>query len=181
MHKAVSIICASETSTLETVALRGVLEYFGYTSSVHWVGSVEQFKDILAGKTKLSAMVVLSCHGTKKGFLGTDNTVIPLQDIPVRLAGKKILSLGCVTGMQQFAKKFISGGVKQYIAPPAYPEGNSALMFASMFFWQLQRTKNTTKSWQEASAILKDTEDRFHSYQKIKNGMSVDGDREIPL
>ena len=179
MSHEVAIVCVSETSTLESVALRGMLEYFGYTPFVHWIGSVEQFKDVLAGKMDLPEMIVLSCHGTEQGFYGTDNVVIPLEDIAVRLPGKNVLSLGCVTGLEPFAKKFISGGANRYIAPSCYPEGNSSLMFATMFFWKFQLTKDAEQSWKEASSILTDTEDAFHLYRKIKSGMSVDGIREI--
>jgi len=177
--KNISIICANENSTFETVALRSALEYFGYVPSVHWVGSVEQFKELLAGKTLLAEFVVLSCHGTAEGFHGTDNVVIPLNKLIVDLPNTTVLSLGCATGTEAFAKVFINGGVKNYIAPPSYPEGNSALMFALMFLWQIHEKGDVTKAWQEGTTILKDSEDRFHLYQKSKNKILVDGSQEI--
>ena len=177
--KNISIICANENSTFETVALRSALEYFGYVSSVYWVGSVEQFKELLVNKTPLAELVVLSCHGTAEGFHSTDNVVIPLNKLIVNLPNKTILSLGCATGTEAFAKVFINGGVKNYIAPPSYPEGNSALMFALMFLWQFHEKDDLTKAWQEAAAILKDSEDQFNFYQKSKNKILVDGSREV--
>lgn len=177
--KNISIICANENSTFETVALRSALEYFGYVPSVHWVGSVDQFKELLVGKTPLAELVVLSCHGTAEGFHGTDNVVIPFDKLTVNLPDTTVLSLGCATGNEAFAKTFIKGGVKNYIAPPSYPEGNSALMFALMFLWQFHEKGDLSKAWQAACAILKDSDDQFHFYQKSKDKILVDGSREI--
>jgi len=177
--KNISIICANENSTFETIALRSALEYFGYVPTVHWIGSVEQFTELITGKTSLAELVVLSCHGTAEGFHGTDNVVIPLNKLTVNLPDATVLSLGCATGTEAFAKVFINGGVKNYIAPPSYPEGNSALMFALMFLWQLHEKGDLTKAWKEAVAILKDSDDQFHFYQKSKNKILVDGSREI--
>jgi len=176
-----SIICASEHSTFETVAVRGASEYLGYSATVHWIGSIAQFKDLLAGKEDLSKLVLLSSHGCEKGFHGTDNVVIPLNELKVNLSGKTVLSLGCATGMENFARLFISGGVEYYIAPKSYPEGNSSLIFALTFLWQLLEKKDVVQAWEKASTLLADEDDHFCLYQKTKNGMSVDGSREIPL
>ncbi len=159
--KKISIVCLNENSTLETVALRGALEYFGYTPSVHLLGSTEQFKEIVSGKVTLDPIVVLSCHGAKEGFYGTDNILIPLKDLTIQLKDKIVLSLGCVTGSEDFAKAFLAGGVSAYIAPPSYPEGNSSLIFALAFLWKLQLTDNSLQSWKDASVLLTDKDDQF--------------------
>ncbi|PIR52746.1 hypothetical protein COU76_04810 [Candidatus Peregrinibacteria bacterium CG10_big_fil_rev_8_21_14_0_10_49_10] len=179
--KNLSIICASENSTFETVAIRGASEYLGYLTTVHWLGSTDQFKDLLAGKQPLSDLVLLSSHGCKKGFHGTDNAVIPINVLKIKLSGKTVLSLGCATGTENFARAFIAGGVENYIAPESYPEGNSSLVFALTFLWKILEKKNVAQAWEKASTLLTDKDDRFHLYQKKPNGMLVDGNREIQL
>ncbi len=179
--RSISIVCANESSTLETVALRGVLEYFGYVPEVHWAGSTEQFKQLLLGNTKLAETVVLACHGCEKGFYGNENALIPLEQIRINLPAKTLLSLGCVTGTELFAKAFISGGIEYYIAPPSYPEGSSALILATIFLWKLHGGAEPAVAWEGASAILADSDDHFRIYRKIENGILVDNSREIHL
>ena len=179
--KNISIICANEHSALETVALRGALEYLGYTVTAHWVGSVDQFKQLLTGQIPLAETVLLSCHGYEEGFYGTDNVKIPLNELNINLPGATVLSLGCSTGTEAHARAFMKGRANNYLAPPSDPEGNSALMFALMFFWQLNEGRDIVKSRTKASAILKNPDDRFHLYENKKGKMLVDGSREIPL
>jgi len=176
-----SIICASEHSTFETVAVRSASEYLGYLATVHWVGSVEQLKDLLSGKVALSQLILLSSHGCEEGFHGTDNALIPLKELDINLPDTTVLSLGCATGSEHFAHLFISGGVEYYIAPKSYPEGNSSLIFAITFLWKLLECKNTVQAWKNASTLLTEKNDCFSLYQKTKNGISVDDSREIPL
>ena len=178
--KELSIICASEHSTFEAIAIRGASEYLGYLATVHWLGSIEQFKDLLVGKESLSKLVLLSSHGSKEGFHVTDNIVIPLDELKVNLSGKTVLSLGCATGMENFARLFISGGAEYYIAPKSYPEGNSSLIFALTFLWQLLKKKDVAQAWKKSSTLL-DKNDHFCLYQQTKNGILVDDSREIPL
>lgn len=162
----ISIICLNENSTLETIALRGALEYFGYVPNVHWLGSIDQFKEIVSGKVELADVVVFSAHGCEEGFYGTDNAVIALKDMKIQLKDKIVLSLGCVTGSQPFATEFVKGGVAFYIAPPSYPEGNSSLIFALAFLWKLQLTNNARLSWKEASVLLTDEDDKFKIFSQ---------------
>ncbi|MFH1444594.1 MAG: hypothetical protein ABIG34_04380 [Candidatus Peregrinibacteria bacterium] len=180
--KTISIICVNENAALETVALRGVLEYLGYVPSIHWVGSVQQFKTLLNdGKKHLSEWIVLSAHGCKEGFYGTGNEVVSLKELTIKLPKARVLSLGCMTGTEPFAKAFLNGGADCYIAPPSSPEGNSALMFALLLLWQVHEGKDVTFAWKQASMLLADKDDRFRLFRKVKNGMSVDGKRDIPL
>lgn len=180
--KNISIICVNEHAALETVALRGVLEYIGYVPSIHWVGSIRQLKSLLAdGKKQLSDWVVLSAHGCKQGFYGTDNAIVPLKELTIRLPRAHVLSLGCMTGTEPFAKAFLNGGAACYIAPPSYPEGNSALMFALLLLWRIHEGNDVTSAWKQASSLLTNVDDRFHLFQKTKSGMSVDGKKGIPL
>ncbi|MFH0770337.1 MAG: hypothetical protein V1926_03075 [Candidatus Peregrinibacteria bacterium] len=179
--KTISIICVNENAALETVALRGVLEYIGYVPSIHWVGSVHQFKTLLNDNRKhFAEWIVLSAHGCKEGFYGTGNEVVPLKELAIKLPQAHVLSLGCMTGAEAFAQAFLNGGADYYIAPPSSPEGNSALMFALLLLWQIHEGKDTLAAWKQASSMLANKDDRFRLFRKAKNGMSVDGKQGTP-
>lgn len=177
--KNISIICLNENSTLETIALRGALEYFGYTPTVHWLGSISQFQELVSGKVPLDDLIVFSAHGCDEGFYGTDNAVALLSDLKINLKDKTVLSLGCVTGKEHFAQAFMKGGVKNYIAPVSYPEGNSSLIFALTFLWKLQINEDVLQSWQSGQDLLIDKADAFQCYQKTTTGILVNGSQEI--
>lgn len=181
MNQRISIVCASESSCLETISLRGALEYFGYIPLVHWLGNSKQLKDVLEGKIQLEEIILLSCHGCEKGFYAYENKLLSLDDVSVKLKNKTVLSTGCVTGKEHFAQSFLRGGVRYYIAPPDYPEGNSSMIFSLMFLWKLQLNGDVLSAWREASAILTDPNDHFRFYQRRGKRMLVDGNRETPL
>src|SRR3989344_6517547 len=120
--KNISLICLEERSTLETVALRGALEYLGYIVSTHFVGSKKIFLELLSGKISISDNVILSSHGYKKGFLLSNEKVIKPDEFKkqIKWKDKNVLSLGCCTGTKEFRDVFINGGVKTYIASDDY-------------------------------------------------------------
>lgn len=157
-----------------------MLEYLGYTPIVHWLGSDAQFRSILEGKSELEGLVLLSCHGTDEGFYAYENKLLKVADISVNMKDKTVLSLGCVTGKEHFAKAFLNGDAKAYIAPPGYPEGNSSMIFAVTFLWKLQIHGNVTRAWKEASALLKNEDDHFRCYQRSGKKMLADDNEEIP-
>lgn len=150
--KNISIICADEASTLETVAFRSVLEYLGFTVSVRWIGNKKDFLDLLQGKKETDDLIVISSHGEEgKFFMPTDESVL-FSELGVNLPGKTVLSVGCDTGGAK--EEFMKGKCKAYIAPTDYPEGNDAMMFVVKFFWVLAQKKNIQEAFESASADM---------------------------
>ncbi len=148
----VTIICSDEASTLETVAFRSVLEYLGFTVSVHWIGNKKDFLHLLQGKKETDDLIVISSHGEEgKFFMPTDESVL-FTELNVHLPGKTVLSVGCDTGGAK--DEFMKGKCKEYIAPADYPEGNDAMMFVVKFFWMLAQKKNIQDAYESASADM---------------------------
>ena len=152
--KRISIVCLDEMSGLETIALRGMLEYFGFLVSVHWIGNKAAFEDVLSGKTQTEEIMVLSSHGADgKFYLPTDEE-IGVEDLKVQLPGKIVISAGCDTGSEAFAKKFLNGGCSLYIAPKGYPEGNDALVFMTHLFWALAKDQAIPTAYGAAQKLM---------------------------
>lgn len=150
----ITLLCLDEASCLETVALRGVLEYFGYTVSVYWIGNKQDFLNVLHGKTETSDVIVIAGHGTEGAFFLPASEQILFGDLQVRLPGKTIVSLGCETSGA--ADAFKRGLCATYIAPAGSPEGNDALFFAVQFFWHLAQHKNIDAAFEIANAVMPD-------------------------
>jgi len=159
----ISLICLEERSALESVALRGVLEYMGYIVSTHWVGSKESFLKLLSGKEQTSNTIVISGHGYKKGFLLSDEKVIKPEEFEnqINWGNKNVVSLGCCTGTKEFADAFMKGGVRTYIASDNYPDGNATLIFAAYLFFLLKKDDSL-------SAALKKTKQLDEELESFK-------------
>lgn len=148
----VTIVCADEASTLETVAFRSVMEYLGFTVSALWIGNKKDFLDFLQGKKETDDLIVISSHGEEgKFFMPTDESV-PFSALNVHLPHKTVLSVGCDTGGAK--DEFMQGKCKEYIAPTGYPEGNDSMMFVVKFFWMLAQKKSVQEAFESASADM---------------------------
>jgi len=135
----ISIILVSYTEG-EAMALRNVLECFNYRVEIHRVGSRPQFLEILGGNIPTFRNVIISCHGDENGFVIPSQRSLSATDLTqdVKLAGKRIVSLGCETGTEALASAFLSGGCEEYVAPTQGVKANAALLFAIHLFYFLR-------------------------------------------
>lgn len=165
--KNISLICLEERSTLESVALRGALEYLGYVVSTHWIGSKESFLKLLSGEVPIDNTVIISDHGYKKGFMLSDEKVIKPEEFKGQITwkDKKVVSLGCCTGSKEFADAFIKSGVATYLAPDDYPDGNATLTFAIYLFFLLKKGDSLSVALEKAKQLDKEL-DSFKLYEK---------------
>jgi len=126
-------------SDLEAIALRSILEYFNYRVEIHWIGSRPQFLEVLQGNIPTFHYIVLSCHGDETGILVPGQESVSSENLSqsVKLPGKIVLGLGCLTGTKPIANAFLKGGCEAYIAPTDFIEGNAALLFAIHLFYFL--------------------------------------------
>lgn len=163
----ISLICLEERSTLESVALRGALEYLGYVVSTHWIGSKESFLKLLSGEVPLDNTIIISGHGYKKGFLLSDEKIIKPEEFKdqIKWEDNDVVSLGCCTGTKEFADAFMKGGIKTYIAPNDYPDGNATLTFAIYLFFLLKKGDSVSAALEKARQLDKEL-DSFKLYEK---------------
>ena len=146
--KSVLIAALGDTGN-EPEALRQALETFGFFVATKYIGHPSDLMDTLGGQLPLDPdFLVLSCHG-ENGYILMPvlGETVYREDEPrgpfsadeviryLRLSGKVILNLGCSTGLPPLSDAFTAGNT--YIAPMDDVEGNSALMFAIRFFYEL--------------------------------------------
>lgn len=144
-HKKVTLICTDTASDLETIAVRGVLEYFDFVVSTHWIGKKTQFLRLLQGDEPVDDIVVILAHGDEGLFHLPTEEVVHFQELHIQLPGKTVISTGCATAGA--ATEFMNGGCRLYIAPKEFPEGNDAAFFLMKFFWLLAQGKNTEEAF----------------------------------
>lgn len=163
----ISLICLEERSALESVALRGALEYLGYVVSIHWIGSKESFLKLLSEEATIDKTVVISGHGYKKGFLLSGEKVIKPEEFKgkIKWQGKNVISLGCRTGTKKFTNAFISSGVKAYLAPDNYPDGNAVLTFTIYLFFLLKKGNSMSAALKKVRQIDKE----LYSFKLYEN------------
>lgn len=165
--KRISLICLEERSTLETVALRGALEYMDYIVSVHWVGSEKRFTELLSDKTLTDKNIILSGHGYEDGFLLSDNKIVKPGVFKDHIAwpGKNVLSLGCKTGTEEFIDAFKNGEVETFIAPKEYPDASTSLVFVIHFFLLLKKGGDIRAAFEGSKELDKEL-DSFTLYER---------------
>ena len=165
----VLIVCIGNTGN-EVEAVRQTLEYFGCPVLVKYVGRPQDFIDVLQGDLLFEAdCVIISCHGEDGKIVMPElGEAVYMQSEPrenfgaaeietyCRLRDKLIINTGCTNGNERMAKAFAKENT--YIAPEAYVEGNSALMFVLRFFYELlQNEKSTEEAFQIANAMDEET------------------------
>ena len=151
LQEPLSLIVVSYSS-LEAMALRSVLECFNYRVEVHWVGSRQQFLEILGGNVPTFRYVVLSCHGEDDSILVPYERPVSAAELSntVQLPGRIVVNLGCRTGTEALATAFLGGGCDAYIAPTDYVDGNAAMLFAIHLFYFLAKKHTLTEAVEES-------------------------------
>ncbi len=176
MKQPVILIAALEGGDTEAAALRSALEYFGAFVAVKWIGRPRDFMDVLSGKLPVVPdYVVISGHGDEDGFIMNKlgeavyepdeprGSFTP-EEVEKHLKIKSIvLSTCCATGGGAMSDIFRKAGCT-YIAPADYVDGNSALMFALRFFYEVLQNKASIESAFEAAS---ETDDETRSFVKV--------------
>lgn len=143
----VAIVAVSEDS--EAAVLRAMLEGFGGIET-EWlpIGRPSELGAILGGRETMARHLILSCHGDERGLLlpglaeelaaeepFADVLTSELASELISLPGRFVLSTGCNTGA--LAPAFARSGARAFVAPSGSPEGAEALVFATVFSYQL--------------------------------------------
>lgn len=164
---------------LEALAVRACLERWGVTVNLHLIGKSSDLVRLFKEPERLSPNTLITCHGTKKGIVlpelapqvakkepYTDTlTSSDLKEF-VSLKGQTVVSTGCVTGNQSFAKAFLSQGAGVYIAPKDYPEASATLLFAVNFYYFLLVKKLSVKQAYQKTMRLEPKEFDFKFFGK---------------
>lgn len=98
------------------------------------------------------------------------NKVLTPNDLNdfLKLRGSLVVSTGCSTGTNEFAKAFLDNGASGYIAPNDDPEGTSAFLFVINFYYHLVvKNKTPDEALELAKRADKENMDMFLYFAKV--------------
>jgi hypothetical protein len=138
----------------EACAIRSLLERLGAVVTMHLPGTPGDFL-LTLGQGELAPEFVIICgHGDENGIafgeyapgIGIDTSCLVEGSLPalalagkIKLPGRVVLSTACESGVEDFGRAFLDGGVGAYIAPLSSPDGADALLFVHHFFHNILR------------------------------------------
>lgn len=151
----------------EALLLRSILESLGAAVRFHLPGTAEDFLKCLGQGEDAPEYLIISGHGDEGGIVfglfttEVDTTALVEGSLPARslwnrinLPGKVVLSTACRTGTEDFARFFLAGGVRAYIAPSDYPDGATIPLFLHRLFYELlHRKKPLNEALQQAETF----------------------------
>jgi len=158
-----SVVIACPTTYLDGgLAIRSALEWFRLRVHFYHCVQKQNVLDFLTGGIPSSDYVVMVSGGLicadadggnanemAMGFPGLVDLVdgkwqaadfwLTPGDIPelVNLKGQTIISLGCGSGREPFAKAFLDSGCKAYIGPVGEVDQDATVMFTTALFYHL--------------------------------------------
>ena len=167
------LILNGEGAALENIAIRSVLEYFGYIVIMCNIGRPQDYFDIFSGKQIFNYdYSIIGCHGDDGKIIVPilgENVYYPnecrnnigyeeLQGL-VKIKDKTVICTGCTTGAGELYKEFNRNN-NIFVAPTDYIEGNGSLLFIVNLFYHLSNGLSFKDSFAIASSI--DTETKLY-------------------
>ena len=163
------LLIVGDQCTLEGLAIRNALEYFGYKVQVRYIGRPHDFLNSLSMENKVDFLVICN-HGQDGGFvmpeLGEDvylsdepRGLIQISDLTnrVKLKDAIVLSTACGIGYEPMSKVFLEGGARAFIAPGDYVEGNAGLFFMLQYFYMYLLENNSDHAFKSAASVDNET------------------------
>ena len=162
-------------AALENIAIRSVLEYFGYIVIMYNIGRPQDYFDIFSGKQNFNYdYLIIGCHGDDGKIIVPilgENVYYPnecrnnigyeeLRGL-VKIKDKTVICTGCTTGAGELCKEFNRNN-NIFVAPTDYIEANSSLMFIVNLFYHLSNGLSFKDSFAIASAI--DSETKLYNF-----------------
>ena len=164
------LIINGEGAALENIAIRSVLEYFGYIVTMYNIGRPQDYFDIFSGKQNFNYdYLIIGCHGDNGRIIVPilgENVYYPnecrnnigyeeLQGL-VKIKDKTVICTGCTTGAGELYKEFNRNN-NIFVAPTDYIEGNGSLLFIVNLFYHLSKGSSFKDSFARASSIDSET------------------------
>jgi len=163
-------ILVGPNAEVEALAIRSSVEYLGYEVVTKWIGRPQDFLDFWQGKTfsRDTKLLLLCFHGKAGKFVmprlakdvyweGEPKGDIGHALIENNLLKQKtIISTACTVGNARIAKQ-ITKNKSRFIAPKGYVEGNAALIFTQLFFYNLLLNKQVQTAFQKSAGLDEET------------------------
>ena len=164
------LIINGEGAALENIAIRSVLEYFGYIVIMCNIGRPQDYFDVFGGKLYFNYdYLIIGCHGDGGKIivpvLGENvyyqnecRNNIGYEELQglVKIKDKTVICTGCTTGAGELYKEFNRNN-NIFVAPTDYIEGSSSLLFIVNFYYHLSKGSSFKDSFALASSIDSET------------------------
>ena len=162
-------------AALENIAIRSVLEYFGYIVTMYNIGRPQDYFDVFGWKQNFNYdYLIIGCHGDGGKIIVPilgENVYYPnecrnnigyeeLRGL-VKIKDKTVICTGCTTGAGELYKEFNRNN-NTFVAPTDYIEGNGSLLFIVNLFYHLSNGLSFKDSFAIASAI--DSETKLYNF-----------------
>ncbi len=162
-------------AALENIAIRSVLEYFGYIVTMYNIGRPQDYFDVFGWKQNFNYdYLIIGCHGDDGKIIVPilgENVYYPnecrnnigyeeLRGL-VKIKDKTVICTGCTTGAGELYKEFNRNN-NTFVAPTDYIEGNGSLLFIVNLFYHLSNGLSFKDSFAIASAI--DSETKLYNF-----------------
>ena len=166
-----ALILNGEGAALENIAIRSVLEYFGYIVTMYNIGRPQDYFDVFGGKLYFNYdYLIIGCHGDGGKIIVPilgENVYYPnecrnnigyeeLQG-SVKIKDKTVICTGCTTGAGDLCTAFNRNN-NIFVAPADYIEGNSSLLFIVNLFYHLSNGSSFKDSFAAANSIDSETQ-----------------------
>ena len=169
------LILNGEGTGLESLAIRSVLEYFGYIVIMYNIGRPQDYFDVFSGKQNFNYdYLIIVCHGDNGKIiipiLGENvyysnecRNNIGYEELQglVKINDKTVICTGCTTGAGELYKEFNRNN-NTFVAPTDYIEANGSLLFIVNLFYHLSNGSSFKDSFAIASAI--DNETKLYNF-----------------
>lgn len=163
----------------EAEAIRQSLEYFGAQVICYTIGRPKDLVRVLNGQALLPQIehLILSFHGVEGCLLMPELHHSIYEEVEPKInfgpeeiakyacfAGQILLNTACNSGTNKFAQVFLQKGIKTYIAPQEYPEGDAVLFFVIRFYYELLAKHQTLKNAFDIAAKSDSETEQFTWY-----------------
>jgi hypothetical protein len=176
------VVIACDPPRLDVaMAVRSTLELFRLRVHLYFCVQKQNVLDFLAGNIPDAEYVVLCCggfgldarEGADVGRMGIEFARLVdfvdgrWQEVTVRLTpadiralvklpGRTVISMGCMSGREPIAKAFLDSGCKAYIAPiTAVDQDADALFVIGFFYHLLFEERDARLSCTEQQAVVR--------------------------
>ena len=156
--------------SVESYAIRNVLENFGFLVNLYPIGRPQHYFDVFGEKEELDYdYLIIGCHGNDGKIITPvlsddvyyadecrDNLGFNELQGKITIKNKTIICTGCTTGSGTLYKVFVDQS-NTFIAPSDYIDGKSDLLFVINLFYHLSNNMNLDVAYTLARKINNET------------------------
>ncbi|MGH9225568.1 MAG: hypothetical protein ACRD2W_17685 [Acidimicrobiales bacterium] len=157
----VDVIAGHATSAIVS-PIRASLESMRIGVSLWSLANEKNARRVFGGENSGAPYVIVAMHGDSGRMILSPGDPTPgrtssfsMDEVRemLRVPGKVVIAVGCVSGTQEWADVFFDGGATDYIAPAAAPFAHAAPLFVSLLFYGLTQHQSLADAVELARGV----------------------------